>query len=1095
MRNFLAIATTIFLASCSNNSNTLFESLSPTATGIGFANQPSNANGINFLDYLYYYNGGGVAAGDINNDGLIDLYFTANNKGGNKLYLNKGQFKFEDITEKAAVAGTADWNTGVTMADVNGDGFLDIYVSVVSGKLGLSGRNQLFINNGNGTFTDKAKEYGLDIESYGTQAAFFDLDHDGDLDCFLLTQSDHSVERFADTSLRRQASAKAGDRLFRNDGNLFTDISAEAGIYSSVLGYGLGLAVADLDGDGCEDIYVGNDFHENDYYYHNNGNGTFTEEGSLHFSHYSRFSMGNDIADFNNDAAPDIMTVDMLPEDEKYLKTYSSGESLDTYRFTIDRNGYQTQYSRNVLQQNLGGGKAFSDVALLQGVAATDWSWSPLFADFDNDGWKDLFISNGIKYRPVDLDYMRFLSGTFIQKNMQESRQLDSQALAQMPDGAAHNYLFRNKKGRGFDDISLTAGFEQPGYSSGAVYADLDNNGSLDLVTTNSFAPAGIYRNTNTAGHWLQLALKDSSSGNKMAIGAKVWLWQNGQMQYQQLMLTRGFQSSVAARLHFGLEMADSIEKIRILWPDQTVQEIRSVKPDQILEVRKAGQPKPATISPNPKLAFTDISDSFSIGWTHKENSFTDFSSQRLIPHQLSDRGPKMAVADINGDGYDDIYFCAAAQQQGALLLSTKDGQWKSNLLPPDRDLSIDEVAACWVDVNADGRPDLYIASGGNEKWPGDSSLTDRLYLQSNTGSFSRSFNIPPIAENKSTAIAADIDGDGDQDIFIGVLADARAYGVPCDSYLLLNDGKGNFSKAADDYIDLKALGMVTSASFGDIDGDGKVDLLVAGEWMPVTVFLNKGTFFRKTIIAATAGLWQCLQVADIDADGDLDLLAGNYGRNSKLQASVQQPLRLYVKDFDQNGKIDQLLSYRKKGVEYPFLGKDELEMQLPMIKKKFLHYRDFAGKPLTEIAGNWLDGLKPMEVQTLATTLFRNNGKGKFKAEELPMEAQLSPSFSLLPADLNADGKTDIITAGNFYGVSPYEGRYDANWGFILLGGEKNSFHAWSPVASGFINRGETRDLKKVRTANGELYIAALNDAKPRIFRTEIKSSSNVGY
>ncbi len=1084
MKRYWPLYCLLVLTACGNRRETLFESLAPERTGIAFENRPASPHGLNFLDYLYYYNGGGVAAGDINNDGLIDLYFTANNKGGNRLYLNRGDFRFEDITAQAGVAGSAEWPTGVTMADVNGDGLLDIYVSAVSGKLGLTGRNELYINHGNNRFTEAAADYGLGIQAYSTQAAFFDYDHDGDLDCYLLVQSDHEVDRYADTSLRRKPGKLTGDRLLRNDNNHFNDCTAEAGIYNSPLGYGLGLSVADIDGDGWEDIYIGNDFHENDYYYHNEGNGRFTESGAQRFNHYSRFSMGNDIADINNDGEPDLFTADMLPEEEKFSKTYSAGESLDLYRFFIQRNGYQNQYSRNALQLNLGKAKAFSDQALQYGVAATDWSWSPLLADFDNDGWKDLFISNGIRHRPVDLDYMRFLSNQLIQKNINQGRLLDSQALARMPDGAAINYFFRNNRGEHFDDQSREAGFDQPDYSSGAVYADLDNDGRLDLVVNNSFAPASVYRNRGKQGHWLELRLADTASANQWGIGARISIIQDGLQQYQQLMSTRGFQSSVAPVIHAGLPRGDSLLTIHIRWPDQTLQTLSRIKPDQALTIYKSGEAPPpdaAVISPP---LFTEVTDSIRNDWRHRENDFVDFNVQRLIPHQLSDRGPALAVADVNGDGQSDIYAGGAAGQQGILLLSQPGGGWKPAGLPPRKNLQADETAALFADWNGDGRPDLLIASGGNQLWPGDSSLNDRLLLQNEAGRFIPSTGWPALAQNKSVLVTADIDNDGDLDVFAGVIADARQYGRAMTSYLLLNNGKGEFSIAGQQYMPLHDLGMVTSAAFGDLNGDGKTDLVVAGEWMPLQVFINKGDHFEKTSVANSAGWWQYLAVADADGDGDMDVFAGNYGLNSKLRASTAHPLRLYGKDIDGNGQADLLLSYSNAAGEYPFMGKDELEMQLPSLKKTFLDYRSFAGKTIPEIFGSQLAQAPVLEVHTLGSSLFRNNGRGELLQELLPAAMQKAPMFALLPVDLDNDGLTDLLGAGNMFGVSPYEGRYDASWGEVLMSKGRGNYQWLSPVNTGFQLRGQYRGLQRLHTPNGEYLVAAENNGPLHFFR-----------
>ncbi|QJD81234.1 VCBS repeat-containing protein [Spirosoma rhododendri] len=1089
----------------------LFQSLDSTKTGIGFINQLRETDSLSILDYLYFYNGAGVAAGDLNGDGLSDLYFVSS-QGPNKLYLNKGNMAFRDVTTKANVAGKAGWQTGVTMADVNGDGRLDIYVSAVSKFRGLTGTNELYINNGPGpdgvpTFTEQAAAYGLNFAGFSTQAAFFDYDHDGDLDCFLLNHAVHTSRSYDNVSARSVRVPESGDYLFKNQlvetgKPTFTDVSEQAGIFGAAMGYGLGIAVADLNNDGWEDMYVSNDFHEDDYYYINDQHGHFRESVRQAFGHTSRFSMGNDAADVNNDGYPDLMTLDMYPADEVVEKSSQGEDALDVYRYKLSY-GYMDQYSRNCLQLNLSG-KQFMDVGLLAGVAATDWSWSPLLADYDNDGQKDLFIANGIVRRPNNLDYVKYISSDSVQSRMNTSAgTFNEQDLAHMPSGKVHNYLFRGGRNLQFTDKSLTWGFETPTFSCGAAYADLDNDGDLDLVTNNIADPAGVYQNQARtlfpANQYLKIKLAGQAP-NTFGVGAKVILYSRDTVQVQQLMPTRGFESAVEPVLTFGVGTHKKLDSVAVIWPNQQVEVRRNVAANQTLTLRQADARAIPFLFPKPAAdpLFTVINDTTLILYRHRENvDYYDFTRESLMPFKLSTEGPKLATADVNGDGLLDVYIGGARRQAGSLLLQTLDGRFTNSAQPAFlADADAEDTGATFFDADGDGDADLYVVTGGNEFYGPAPELADRLYINDGKGQFTRRPDaLPPMFSNKSCARPADVDHDGDLDLFVGGRVVGFAYGKTPDSYLLINDGKGRFTdQTASVAPALKQVGMVTDAVWADTDNDKDLDLIVAGDWMPVRVFANDGGKLTEVENPFNGtpmnGFWQCLAAADFDRDGDIDLIAGNLGLNTRLRKGADIKLHLWVKDLDNNKTNDPILAYNVLDHWYPTATKDELGKQVPsIINRRYTNYADYAGQTVEQLFSQGeLTDAEERDVNQLAS-VYLENQYGKFVVHTLPVQAQVSKLFTLLPLDIDHDGDLDVVGGGNFYGASMYQGRYDASYGLVLRNDGKRSgsspqFTSLSPVDTGLLLSGEVRDMVAIPATSGTRLIMARNNAPVQLVR-----------
>ncbi len=1073
---------------------TLFEQLPSSTTGVTFENRLPEDTAFNIINYLYYYNGGGVAVGDVNGDGLPDLYFTSS-LGHNRLYLNKGNYKFEDVTERAGVGGTGAWTTGVTMADVNGDGLLDIYVSGVD-YLTMHGHNVLYVNNGDGTFTDRTKEYGLEHVGYSTQALFFDYDGDGNLDMFLLTSSTHTEQEAGQQANRHERNPRAGDRLFHNDGGHFTDVSEKAGIYGSAEGFGLGVVASDFNGDGCPDLYVANDFQENDYLYINNCDGTFTESIARATGHTSQFSMGVDAADFNNDGRPDLISVDMLPDREDILKTSAGAESFSLYNLKL-KAGYHPQFARNVLQLNRGGGK-FSDVGFLAGVYATDWSWAPLFADLDNDGRKDLFVTNGIYRRPNDLDYISYVGSDAVQASLAHG--IDARNLAlldRMPHVPLASYAFRNNGDLTFTNMADAWGLAQPGFSNGAAYVDLNNSGALDLVVNRINAPAAIYRNharERNGHHYLTVELRGEGK-NTNGIGAKVIAVTGSTRQLVEQMPTRGFQSSVDPRPHFGLGRATTIDTLIVVWPDRRYQTRTNVAVDRIITLSQhdaAGRYVPPSPTPA-SVRFTDVSSQLGLDFKHVENTPFDFEREPLMPHLLSTEGPALAVADVNGDGLDDIYVGGAKWQPGRLYLQQRDGRFRASPQPSiAADSLAEDVDAVFFDANGDGHPDLLVASGGNEFWGHADELRPRLYLNDGHGNFRRDTTaLPPIFENASCVVPGDFDGDGHVDLFIGSRVVSRQYGATPTSHLLRNDGTGHFVDVTRDVAPaLAEAGMVTSAAWVDYDGDGKLDLVVTGEWMPVRVFHQEnGRFVDRTTeagLAGTNGWWNTVVAADLRGAGRRDLVLGNLGLNSYVRASRKEPAQMYVGDFAHTGTLQQILTAYKHGVSYPIAGRDELVRAIPSLRAKYPTYASFGASRLADIIpAADLAKAKRYDAYELATSIALNDGRGKFTLRPLPMEAQFAPVRAAIADDLDGDGKTDLLLAGNFYGVPPVLGRYDASYGLLLRGSGDGRFTPVDLEADGLILNGQVRHLALLHGANGaRLIVAARNDTTLQVLR-----------
>ncbi|QHT72018.1 VCBS repeat-containing protein [Rhodocytophaga rosea] len=1050
--------------------------------------------------YEYFYNGGGVAVGDVNGDGLDDIYFSANMQP-NKLYLNKGYMRFEDVTTKAGVAGReGPWKTGVTMADVNGDGLLDIYVCY-SGKLPAPKRvNELFINQGKDStgiphFAEQASTYGLASTAYSTHALFFDFDKDTDLDLLLLNHNPERLPILDDVStahLLKQADTQSGSRLFKNNNNVFTDITKQAGIHSSTLSYGLGAAIADINADGWPDIYIGNDYTVPDYLYINNKNGTFTDKVQAHLGQTSHFSMGNEIADINNDALPDIYTLDMLPEDNRRQKLLFAPDNYEKFDLSL-RSGFYYQYMRNMLHINNGNG-SFSETGQLSGVSNTDWSWAPLFADYDNDGWKDLFVTNGFTRDFTNMDFMKYMSDFIQQKAGNMVRNDLLQLVHQIPASNVKNYLYKNNSGSTFIDQTTAWGMTAASNSNGAVYADLDNDGDLDLIVNNINSPAFVYQNQAEKllkRHYLQVKLLGEGK-NTSGIGAKIRVHRKGKIQYLEQMPARGYQSSVSPVLHIGLGTEKNIDSLYVTWQSGKTQLLTHVKADTllVLEEKQARSGKPVA-EPVPVPVFEEAQSP--LKFVHQASQINDFKRQPLLINPLSYSGPCLVKGDVNGDGLEDVFAGGSAGQAGGLYLQTKTGQFSSKPVAAfEADKLSEDTNALFFDANGDTFPDLYVASGGYHNFmPDDALLQDRLYINDGTGNYTKNKEaLPKMHTSTSCVRAADINQDGYLDLFVGGRMIPGSYPEIPRSYLLINDGKGHFKDmTATLAATMQKIGMVTDAAWHDLNGDKQPELIIVGEWMPITVLglvngkLSDQTsaYFSKTY----SGWWNKLLVEDLNKDGKPDLVIGNQGLNTQCRASEKQPAELYYKDFDDNGSIDPVFCFYIQDKSYPYVTRDELLDQMSIMRTRFKDYKSYADATLNDIfSPEELKGAGHLTANYLQTVLFIQDANGKFQEKALPLEAQLSPVFSITALDYNEDGHEDLLLCGNINKARLRFGKYDANYG-VLLKGEGNGNFTYIPQrSSGLQIKG---DVRSIVTINNTLLVG-INGQPIQAYRKHAK-------